>query len=99
MGTIKRSFCEWTCAISFATIASLSSSQSSANAQTGSARDGSPDAAIAQKTTSAPPLQIAGYWSGTIQDPEQGIGNLNLFFTQTSSKKERDLDHYLPERT
>jgi hypothetical protein len=68
-------------------IATVATVQSPANAQTGSARDTSPDAAFAQKAPPAPPLQIAGYWNGTLQDPEHGMGDLSIFFTEKSAAK------------
>lgn len=75
-----------TCAISIATPAILATIGSQANA-----RSSQSDATIETKEPLAPPLQIAGYWSGTLQDPEQGMGNLSVFFTQKSSTKKSPL--------
>jgi plastocyanin len=89
MGTMRASR-EWAYAISLAAIAIVALIGSPANAQSGWGRDTSSDLSE-QKEPPAPPLQIAGYWSGTIQDPEQGTGDLSVFFTQKSSKTKSPL--------
>ena len=90
MGTMRASR-KWACGISLAAIAIVALIGSPANAQSGWGRDTSSDASE-QKGPLAPPLQIAGYWSGTIQDPEQGTGSLSVFFTEKSSKKKSPLN-------
>jgi plastocyanin len=45
-----------------------------------------PRPTIVKKAPPAPPLNIAGSWSGTIDDSVQGSGSISLTFTQTSSK-------------
>jgi plastocyanin len=40
----------------------------------------------AKNTPPPPPVQIAGSWNGTIQDPVQGTGAINLTFTERSTK-------------
>src|SRR5579872_1223166 len=59
---------------------------SGAYAQTGWSIDASRSEPDAKRTPPPPPIQIAGSWDGTIQDPVQGIGAINLTFTERSTK-------------
>lgn len=53
------------------------------NRWSGDASRSEPDA---KRTPIPPPIEIAGSWDGTIQDPVQGIGAINLTFTERSTK-------------
>lgn len=45
-----------------------------------------PDAAVAEPDKAAPPLDIAGCWSGTIEDANSGAGTGAIFFVQHKKK-------------
>lgn len=45
-----------------------------------------PDATVAEPDKAAPPLDIAGCWSGTIEDADSGAGTGAIFFVQHKKK-------------
>jgi plastocyanin len=64
---------------------------STAHAQTGwgaTAPNAEPEA---KKPPPKPPLQIAGSWNGTVVDPVQGTGAINLTFTEKTGKAKATL--------
>jgi plastocyanin len=80
----------WACAVVIAVSASVALVGSTAKAQNGWGDDASSDGVNAKKTPPPPPpppLQIAGPWTGTIQDSHQGAGTINLTLTEKKGSK------------
>jgi plastocyanin len=80
----------WVCGMILAACATIALIGSTTHAQTGGEDDQSADVVAGKKVPPPPPpppLQIAGSWTGTIQDSQQGAGTISFIFTEKASSK------------